>query len=223
VLVRALRRFLAAGTEPTDIAIVTGYSAQQALLVRTMRSELGAVAEGIRVDTVDGFQGAERDLVLVSTVRANLSGEVGFMRDPRRVNVLLTRARRGLVVFGDSATLDGDAGNWRPWLRWVRERGAVVSVGALAAAGDTLEDRPAQAGRLPLEQGACARHTRLVHDQYVQRQQPLLQREEWTPFIDPNTGRKWLYNEATGESVWEAPGWTHPGSNLAAECGVSVA
>ncbi|CAE7552746.1 unnamed protein product [Symbiodinium natans] len=50
--------------------------------------------------------------------------KVGFMRDPRRVNVLLTRARRGLVVFGNGPTLSSEVETWRPWLAWVRDQGA---------------------------------------------------------------------------------------------------
>jgi superfamily I DNA and/or RNA helicase len=125
-LMTVLQRCLDAGVPAGDIAVITGYSAQKALL-QQHADDVG-IGEGLKIDTVDGFQGAERDLVLVSTVRANISGEVGFMRDPRRVNVLLTRARRGLIVFGDSATLGGEAETWRPWLQWVWRHSAVVPV-----------------------------------------------------------------------------------------------
>eukprot|EP00913_Durusdinium_trenchii_P007222 g6791.t1 len=88
------------------VGIITGYSAQQELLRRLwsqLAPRLNLQAKELRVDTVDGFQGAERDLILASTVRSFF--EVGFMRDPRRVNVMLTRARRGLIVFGNAPTL----------------------------------------------------------------------------------------------------------------------
>ena len=83
------------------------------------------LAAGLRVDTVHDFQGAERDLILASTVRSRST--VGFMRDPRRVNVLLTRARRGLVVFGSEWTLSGEEGTWKPWIDWVSSRQAIVN------------------------------------------------------------------------------------------------
>ena len=59
----------------------------------------------VEVDTVDGFQGREKEAVVISLVRSNTSGELGFLTDTRRMNVALTRARRKLIVFGDSSTL----------------------------------------------------------------------------------------------------------------------
>ena len=59
----------------------------------------------ITVNTVDGFQGQERDIILVSLVRSNDEGQIGFLRDLRRMNVAITRARMKLIVLGDAATL----------------------------------------------------------------------------------------------------------------------
>jgi ATP-dependent RNA/DNA helicase IGHMBP2 len=59
------------------------------------------------VDTVDAFQGREKDAILVSLTRSNSEGQIGFLSDLRRMNVALTRARRHLFVVGDSATLSG--------------------------------------------------------------------------------------------------------------------
>ena len=59
----------------------------------------------ITLNTIDGFQGQECDLVAISLVRSNDNNEIGFLSDTRRMNVALTRARKKLVVFGDSATL----------------------------------------------------------------------------------------------------------------------
>ena len=60
---------------------------------------------GLEIDSVDGFQGREKEAVVMSLVRSNPEGEIGFLADMRRTNVALTRARRKLLVIGDSATL----------------------------------------------------------------------------------------------------------------------
>jgi len=87
-----------AGVRPAWGALITPYAAQARLLRHR-------VPVGLEVGTVDGFQGREKDVVLVSLVRSNDAGEVGFLSDTRRMNVAMTRARRLLVVVGDSATI----------------------------------------------------------------------------------------------------------------------
>ena len=87
------------GVKPGEIAIIAPYAAQVRLLRRSSNYN------GIEIDTVDGFQGREKECVLISTVRSNPDGEIGFLGDARRMNVAITRARRKLLVVGDSATL----------------------------------------------------------------------------------------------------------------------
>ena len=57
------------------------------------------------MNTVDGFQGQERDIILISLVRANDDGQIGFLRDLRRMNVAITRARMKLIILGDASTM----------------------------------------------------------------------------------------------------------------------
>ncbi len=94
-----VKQFLDAGLEPGQIAVIAPYAAQ----VRLLRNRLRI--KGLEIDTVDGFQGREKEAVVITLVRSNTSGEIGFLADTRRTNVALTRARRALRVIGDSSTL----------------------------------------------------------------------------------------------------------------------
>lgn len=89
----------AIGVSPSDIAVISPYAAQ-ARLLRDLIAD-----PAVEIDTVDGFQGREKEAIIISLVRSNSKGELGFLTDVRRMNVALTRARRKLIVFGDSATL----------------------------------------------------------------------------------------------------------------------
>lgn len=99
LVAKKVRELLAAGLTGEQIAVIAPYSAQVKLL-----RELLPVP-GLEIDSVDGFQGREKEAVVYSMVRSNPEGDVGFLADVRRTNVALTRARRKLIVIGDSATL----------------------------------------------------------------------------------------------------------------------
>jgi superfamily I DNA and/or RNA helicase len=90
---------IGAGLAAADIGIIAPYSAQAFLL----RERLSATE--VEIDTVDAFQGREKEAILLSLTRSNRDGALGFLLDLRRMNVALTRARRHLFVVGDSATL----------------------------------------------------------------------------------------------------------------------
>lgn len=100
---RAVGSLLAAGLDPEELAVITPYRAQAAR-IREGLSAAG-LSDAVEVDTVDAFQGREKDAVVLSMVRANDRGELGFLKDLRRMNVAITRARRHLCVIGDAGTL----------------------------------------------------------------------------------------------------------------------
>ena len=78
-----------------------------------------------RVQTVDGFQGREKECIVFSAVRCNPERKVGFLSDERRLNVAITRAKRGLVIVGDEQTLSASP-VWRDYLRFLRKKGCGV-------------------------------------------------------------------------------------------------
>jgi superfamily I DNA and/or RNA helicase len=90
------------GVPARELAVITPYRAQASLL-RELLQELPEV----EVDTVDAFQGREKDVILFSLVRSNAEQKLGFLEDLRRLNVAITRARKNLFVVGDSATIAG--------------------------------------------------------------------------------------------------------------------
>jgi superfamily I DNA and/or RNA helicase len=118
---RYVRRLLDAGVAPTEVAVIAPYAAQ----VRLLREQLPV--PGLEIDSVDGFQGREKEAVVISLVRSNPEGEIGFLADVRRTNVALTRARRKLIVVGDSATLAGHD-FYRRLLDYFEAIGAYASV-----------------------------------------------------------------------------------------------
>ncbi len=97
--VELMERLLGAGLKPRDLALLTPYVAQARLLKSLIK------VPGLEIGSVDGFQGREKEATIVSLVRSNAEGEVGFLSDTRRMNVAMTRARRLLIVIGDSATI----------------------------------------------------------------------------------------------------------------------
>jgi len=107
-----------------DIGIIAPYREQREWLQEHL-NEQPCVVSGrhhIQVKTIDGFQGEERDVIIISLVRSNARGEIGFLSDLRRMNVAITRARKKLVLVGDSATISKDA-FYKQFLDYCEEKG----------------------------------------------------------------------------------------------------
>ena len=121
LIVRLIRELMDAGIAAEQIAVIAPYAAQ----VRLLRGRLELPE--LEIDTVDGFQGREKEAVLLTMVRSNDRGEIGFLADTRRTNVAMTRARRKLIVVGDSATL-GTHKFYASMLEYFEQAGAYRSV-----------------------------------------------------------------------------------------------
>ncbi len=100
MVVQTLKNLLSKGLKKENIGIITPYDDQAELITRKC---------GMEAYTVDGYQGQEREVMILSLVRSNKKGEIGFLNDMRRLNVSLTRAKRKLVVIGDRETLSCNA------------------------------------------------------------------------------------------------------------------
>ena len=92
-----------------SIAIISPYSEQVIFIKKTIREDSRLKDIPLIVNTIDGFQGQESDVVYISLVRSNPKGNIGFLKDYRRMNVAMTRARKQLIVVGDSATVGQDS------------------------------------------------------------------------------------------------------------------
>jgi len=112
-----VRKLFLAGVKGPSIAVITPYSAQLSLIVDSF-SLAAASSSGeeaiewgkVELSSIDGFQGREKDVVVISLVRSNEARDIGFLREGRRMNVAITRPRRCLVVVGDGETLAGRGG-----------------------------------------------------------------------------------------------------------------
>ncbi len=116
------------------IGVITPYKAQLHLLRELLLEENKEFISGmnITINTVDAFQGQERDVVIISLVRSNDKSEIGFLSDTRRMNVAMTRAKKKLIVIGDSATI-GNFPFYSRFLDYVNDAGLYRSAFELAA------------------------------------------------------------------------------------------
>jgi len=121
---------------PGEIGVISPYAAQ----VRRLQEEYGVIGkpkrnyldlteedlmDELEIRSVDGFQGREKEVIVLCTVRNNSSSGIGFVADPRRLNVGITRAKRGLIVLGNRKTLSKNE-TWRNWFEWIDKHNCTV-------------------------------------------------------------------------------------------------
>ncbi|KAL4946047.1 hypothetical protein BDV06DRAFT_218754 [Aspergillus oleicola] len=117
VVARHVDNLVDAGVRPEDIAVITPYNGQLAVLSQMLREKY----PGLELGSVDGFQGREKEAVVVSLVRSNSEHEVGFLGEKRRLNVAMTRPKRHLCVCGDSETISKGSGFLKRWMAHLEE------------------------------------------------------------------------------------------------------
>ena len=97
--------------------------------VKLLTDEIQKNHPSVSIRSVDGFQGQERELIIFSAVRSNDLGQLGFLDDDKRMNVLLTRARKGLIVIGNGDTLAQNDSTWKKWIDWMKKEQLVIDSG----------------------------------------------------------------------------------------------
>lgn len=112
-----VQNLITAGLKAEDIAVITPYNAQLAVLQNLLREAY----PGIELGSVDGFQGREKEAVIVSLVRSNDAREVGFLGEKRRLNVAMTRPRRHLCIIGDSETVSKGSSFLKRWMKFLED------------------------------------------------------------------------------------------------------
>ena len=117
------KKLLKYGVEAKNIAVLTPYS-KQVTLIKNLMSQ--ADVEMSEISTVDGIQGREKECILISMVRSNPGREIGFLKDWRRMNVAITRARRMLIVVGDSDCVTSDP-KISNLVEWIGTHGSIQS------------------------------------------------------------------------------------------------
>ncbi|XP_039171753.1 uncharacterized protein LOC104449996 [Eucalyptus grandis] len=123
--------------EDVSVGVISPYGAQ----VAAIQKKIGKSYENIKgfrvkVRSVDGFQGGEEDIIIVSTVRSNPRGFIGFVSDTKRTNVTITRARYSLWILGNEGTLTGSKSIWESLVHDAKTRGCFFSIDDAKAALD---------------------------------------------------------------------------------------
>ena len=116
-------------SERVDFGVITPYRGQARLIRRLLKMQhyFRKLKRHITVGTVDGFQGQERDVIVISLVRDNADGKIGFLRDLRRMNVAITRARMKLIIVGNAATLSRHR-FYRELAEHIKEHGEFIEI-----------------------------------------------------------------------------------------------
>ena len=119
---KLVEKLLEAGISPKDIGIITPYKDQEDFLKKLIKD--------IEIQTVDGFQGREKEIIIISLVRSNKEKDIGFLEDLRRLNVAITRPKRKLIIVGDKKTIESNK-VYKDLISYILDKGKILSVDEL--------------------------------------------------------------------------------------------
>ncbi|NPA52590.1 MAG: IGHMBP2 family helicase [Aquificae bacterium] len=114
---QVVEKLLKAGIKPEDIGVITPYKDHEEYLKNLIKD--------VEIHTVDGFQGREKEVIIISLVRSNPQEEIGFLDDTRRLNVAITRAKRKLIIIGDMNTLIKHS-IYKKLIEYIKKEGQIV-------------------------------------------------------------------------------------------------
>ena len=123
IAVDLVKELLEMGIKEDQIGVISPYLSQ----VKRIKTTLSSDEILVEVKSVDGFQGREKEVIIISFVRSNDEGKIGFLKDLRRLNVAITRAKRKLICIGDSKTLKSDE-TYKKFIEFVKENGKIVEI-----------------------------------------------------------------------------------------------
>jgi len=229
-IAQVLQGILNAGFPPHDLCVLTPYQAQRNEILRALREAgLWSDINSISIDTIDGYQGMERDLVLFSATRSNSERSIGFLADSRRMNVMLTRARRGVIVFGNAETLRFSSSmqsRWGAWYQWAEDKGAVTNMAALTspdqASATTMASATVDSGSPAMSAGSSddVGHESGADQSHVQAESPEefglplppppsmpspAPNQVWEKVFSEEYGQFYYWEKVTGRTQWELP------------------
>jgi regulator of nonsense transcripts 1 len=195
--------YMKSGVNPSSIGVITPYESQRSFVSTHMQRSGSLRADlyrEIEVASVDSFQGREKDFIIFSCVRSNDSQGIGFLRDPRRLNVALTRAKYGVVIVGNSKLLSKNV-LWHTLLAHYMERGLIVEGSQLSNL--QVSNTPLPRPRVPRPE----QHEGAYEDNFGQSQ------DRYHPAFIPGLSPEGYY----GPEIYGDPsmsGYPYPESNM---------
>ena len=118
-----VHKLMKAGVNIKDIGIITPYDAQKKKLLEKFYADK---FKDLQIESVDGFQGMEKDYMIISAVRSNFYGDIGFLTSTKRLNVALTRAKKGVIIIGNAKCLAKKHGIWKDLVKYYTSKKLIV-------------------------------------------------------------------------------------------------